>query len=304
MLNKKYITNKKNNGNIPNIKDERTRYVPIGCGVCIECLKQKANQWNIRLNEEYKSNNIAQFVTLTFSEEKIKELSEKYTKLNTGILTDPHQNNELAIFAVRYFLERWREKHKKSIKHWLVTELGHNGTERIHLHGLMWTKEKDEIEKIWQYGWVFIGNYVNESTINYIIKYITKIDTKHKWFRPKILCSPGIGANYTHSHNFKLKKFNQEKTDESYNFKNGKKGSLPTYYRNKIYSEDEREKLWIQRLNKEERWVRGTKIDISKGLDEYCKIRDYHRERNVAMGYGHIDTNEKNIKKIYQILKK
>ena len=111
MLNKKYITNKKNNGNIPNIKDERTRYVPIGCGVCIECLKQKANQWNIRLNEEYKSNNIAQFVTLTFSEEKIKELSEKYTKLNTGILTDPHQNNELAIFAVRYFLERWRKKH-------------------------------------------------------------------------------------------------------------------------------------------------------------------------------------------------
>ena len=151
MVNKKYTRTKKNGGNVPIIKDERTRYVPIGCGICIECLKQKANSWNIRLQEEFKSNNIAQFVTLTFSEEKIKELSEKYTKLNTGILTDPHQNNELAIFAVRYFLERWRKKHKKSIKHWLVTELGHNGTERIHLHGLMWTKEKDEIEKIWQH---------------------------------------------------------------------------------------------------------------------------------------------------------
>ena len=148
MVNKKYTRTKKNGGNVPIIKDERTRYVPIGCGICIECLKQKANSWNIRLQEEFKSNNIAQFVTLTFSEEKIKELSNKYTKLNGGTLTDPHQNNELAIFAVRYFLERWRKKRKKSVKHWLVTELGHNGTERIHLHGIIWTAEKNDIKKI------------------------------------------------------------------------------------------------------------------------------------------------------------
>ena len=117
MVNKKYTRNKKNGGNVPIIKDERTRYVPIGCGICIECLKQKANSWNIRLQEEYKSNNLAQFFTLTFSEEKIKELSTKYSKVNSGTLTDPHQNNELAIFAVRYFLERWRKKYKKSVKH-------------------------------------------------------------------------------------------------------------------------------------------------------------------------------------------
>ena len=57
-------------------------------------------------------------------------------------------------------------------------------------------------------------------------------------------------------------------------------------------------------MNKQERWVRGTKIDISKGLDEYYKIRDYHRERNLAMGYGHIDTNEKKYKKNLSDIKK
>ena len=40
MYNPKYKANKKNGGNIPPVIDQRTIYVPIGCGVCIECRKQ------------------------------------------------------------------------------------------------------------------------------------------------------------------------------------------------------------------------------------------------------------------------
>ena len=40
--NRKYRANGKNGGVIPAIVDHRTRYVPIGCEVCIECRKQKA----------------------------------------------------------------------------------------------------------------------------------------------------------------------------------------------------------------------------------------------------------------------
>ena len=43
---------------------------------------------------------------------------------------------------------------------------------------------------------------------------------------------------------------------------------MPIYYRNKIYSEEEREKLWIQKLNSNTRYILGEKIDISKG-EEY-----------------------------------
>ena len=65
--NRKYTATKKNNGNIPEIQDERVQYVAIGCGNCIECRKQKANNWRIRIIEELKNNNNATFVTMTIS---------------------------------------------------------------------------------------------------------------------------------------------------------------------------------------------------------------------------------------------
>ena len=36
-----YLPNKKNNNNPPEITDERVKWVPVGCGNCMECRKQK-----------------------------------------------------------------------------------------------------------------------------------------------------------------------------------------------------------------------------------------------------------------------
>lgn len=58
-----------------------------------------------------------------------------------------------------------RKRTKKSIRHWLVTELGHEGTERIHLHGLIFTEEPEKIETDWKYGYVHVGDYVNEKQL-------------------------------------------------------------------------------------------------------------------------------------------
>ena len=62
--NKKYTKTKKNGGIIPPISDERTLYVPIGCGKCIECMKQKKRNWQVRLLEEIKTDRTGKFVTL------------------------------------------------------------------------------------------------------------------------------------------------------------------------------------------------------------------------------------------------
>ena len=142
--NPKYRPNKKNNYNPPICEDDRVLYVPVGCGNCIECRNQKKREWQTRMNEEIKHDNTGQFITLTFNNEELQRLTEE-----TGI----QESNAVATLAVRRFLERWRKKYKKSVKHWLVTELGHNGTERIHLHGILFTKEnKETIENIWKYG--------------------------------------------------------------------------------------------------------------------------------------------------------
>ena len=52
--NKKYVANKKNGGNVPIPKDDRVLFVPVGCGNCIECKRQKKREWQVRLQEELK----------------------------------------------------------------------------------------------------------------------------------------------------------------------------------------------------------------------------------------------------------
>jgi len=293
--NRKYKANKKNGGVIPPVSDKRTLMVPVGCGKCIECKKQKARNWQVRLHEELRHDKSGQFVTLTFSDEEYKKLSEEIT----GV-TDYNLDNEIATLATRRFLERWRKKYKTSVKHWLVTELGHNGTENIHIHGLLWTKEKKEtIEQIWKYGWIYIGDYVNEKTINYIVKYVNKTDKDHPNYNSKILTSAGIGNKYLERIDSKKNKYNPIETKETYTTRQGIKLNLPIYYRNKIYTEEEREKLWLEKLDKEERWVCGEKVDISKNEENYNKLRDYYRKLNDRLGYGNNEIDHE--KKRYEI---
>ena len=231
------------------------------------------------MNEEIKHDRTGKFITLTFSNEELDKLIQE-----TGI----QESNAIATIAVRRFLERWRKKYKKSVKHFLITELGHNGTERIHLHGILFTNEKTEIiQDIWKYGIIWIGQYTNEKTINYIMKYITKVDEDHKGFKAVILTSAGIGKQYTENkHKRNKNKYQEDKTDETYRLPNGAKSALPIYYRNKIYTDEEKEKLWLNKLDKQERYVNGTKISVKNGEELYYKVLKTAQETNKRLGYG------------------
>ena len=74
--NPKYKITKKNGGEVPPILDNRVKFVPIGCGNCYECRKQKYKEWKVRLLEDSRTNTNGRFVTLTFSNESIKKLSK------------------------------------------------------------------------------------------------------------------------------------------------------------------------------------------------------------------------------------
>jgi len=62
--------------------------------------------------------------------------------------------------------------------------------------------------------------------------------------------------------------------------------NLPIYYRNAIYTEEEREQLWLQKLDKGIMYVCGEKVDVSENDEELNKLREYHRNRNKRLGYG------------------
>ena len=280
--NRKYTKTKKNKGVIPQMKDKRVQYVPVGCGKCMECMKQKAYQWQVRMQEELKHDKTGKFITLTFSEKYLEELQNEIKGL-----TGYELENEVATLATRRFLERWRKEYKKSVKHWFVTELGQTKTERIHIHGILWSKvENKQIEKIWKYGKIWVGSYVNDRTIGYITKYINKTDKLHKEYKSKVLTSPGIGKGYMNREDAKRNKYEKGNTKEVYHTRTGKKIGLPTYYRNHIYTDDEREKLWLEKLDKEERWVDGKKVSIKENENGYYRLLEEARNKNKKLGYG------------------
>jgi len=327
--NKKYLPNKKNGGVVDYAKimsvtfDKRVLTVPVGCGRCIECRKQRAKEWQIRLLEDVRHNTNGKFITLTFSDESIKKLAKEVTQKETKIvigeksyvdkngkqrkrykykkvteeikLEGYETDNAIATLGVRRFLERWRKEYGKSLRHWFITELGHKGTENVHMHGIVWTDEEaKKLEKHWKYGYIYIGekngkkikNYVTEKTVNYITKYVSKMDFNHQEYKSKIMTSAGIGEGYFLRTDWKTNEYKGEKTKEYYTTRTGHKMNLPIRWRNKIYSDEEREKLWIMKLDKEERWVGGEKVSTKEGYEEYYGVLEHYRRKNERMGYG------------------
>lgn len=301
--NKKYTITKKNGGIIPSVLDERTLKIPVPCENCMECRKKKAREWMIRLQEDIKTNEGAKFITLTFSNESIKQLYEEVMQESPEYwnMKQYELDNLIATRAMRKFNERYRKKYKKALRHWTVTELGHNGTENIHLHGIIWPKcDLDEIEKLWKYGWAWkykiVGgekvNYVNAKTINYITKYVQKRDELYKHYKSIILTSPGIGNNYINTYNAKKNKFKNEKTNQIYKTSTGHNMSLPKYWRTKIYNDEERELLWIMSMDKEKQWVCGEEISTKYGMTNLFETRNYYRKKNRRLGYGSYHKDE------------
>lgn len=283
ILNRKYRPNIKNKGNVPQVKDIRTLYVPVGCGKCMECMKQKARGWQVRLSEELRNNRNALFVTLSFSDKALADLEAKVQ----GNLKGYDLDNKIAKIAVRLFLERWRKTFKTSLRHWFVTELGQTNTERLHIHGIIFSKASfSTIVRHWKYGNVYIGDYVNERTVNYIVKYLSKSDERHKYYTPIVLCSKGIGGNYLNRSDSILNRYDEKKTNELYTTRTGIKLPLPTYYRNKIYDDEQKERLWLNLLDKDIRYVNGIKVDVSKNDQDYYNVLNEQRKENMRLGYG------------------
>lgn len=307
MINKKYTATIKNGGCVPlmpkigtdkdgyDIYDERVANVQIPCGRCSECLKAKARNWQIRLAEEIPLTQYNYFITLTFSPVQLHRLFNK---------TQLPECNALMGIAIRRMLERWRKDHKKSIKHWFITELGHENTERIHAHGILFSNEPLEFKEIekkkdgilaewkyWKYGNVFVGNWVNSQTVNYLMKYVCKIDSDHKNFIGYVFTSPGIGKQWLETMRNIYKYVNHGSLDY-YRMPDGHKVKLPTYYKNHLYNEDDREKIWRDSMDKNEIIISGNKYqaNLLPGKTE-SNIRNKAQEINTTLGYGN-DTKE------------
>lgn len=172
------------------------------------------------------------------------------------------------------------------------------------MHGIIWEDQRyklrgnllDEVEEIWGYGWVGKGkwnfntnkweNYVNARTANYFTKYVNKIDEQHKEYRQIILTSAGIGKSYIESIKAKDNIYKGEKTNQSYNIDTGGVLPLAEYFRRKMYSDEEREKLTSAYLDKNIIYIAGKEYRADIGDDKINLMMKAEQAKNARMGYG------------------
>lgn len=306
VLNKRFLPNRKNRWNPPVCTDERFKYVEVECGHCFECRKKKRREWRIRNYEQLRETPNAVFFTGTVSPQRYETICKKY-----GYKNDGTQDNEIITKIQRLFLERIRKQTGKSVKHWCVTEKGHTNTRRIHIHGLFYAENgqtKWQLTKLlyenWIDGYKYYGRYVNEKTINYVSKYMTKKDEDNPEYIGIVLCSKGLGAGYKERMQYKHK-WNKENTNIIYKTKAGNELPLPRYYKTQLFDDNERQLLWLYAEEKGTKWVKGYEVREANTTNKnyYEELLKAKNEEGINLHNDNIDEIErkKAINRMYKL---
>ena len=104
---------------------------------------------------------------------------------------------------------------------------------------------------------------------------MTKKDEDNPEYTGKVLCSPGLGAGYIKRIG-KRHEWRGEETKEDYYTRQGTLIALPGYYKHKLFTEEQREQLWIYREESGEKYVGSFKIKIKDEESE-----EYYNTRNI-----------------------
>ena len=239
-------------------------YITIPCGNCINCLKRKFFGYRLRLLSELKKYPNSIFVTLTFDNPSLSRFKDNPNK------------------SLSLFLDRVRKEYGH-VRHWFVAEYGKKKG-RLHYHGILFNCQFDNetLERMWKYGNTFVG-YANEITAKYIVKYLTKDDTKGHKVPPRIISSKGIGLDFLNSPELQVCK----KTLTNYLPINGYKVPLPRYYIEKLFTEREREIIsyYLYMESDLDYYVGGTRYTNKRDADE-ARLSLYRNYKSLGLVYS------------------
>jgi hypothetical protein len=218
-------------------KEHGSKIMDLPCGRCYQCRSKRAAGWSFRLVKEAEVSTSAFFVTLTYENPPIT--SKKLMTLQKD--------------DVQKFMKRLR-KHEKDnkIRYYAVGEYG-SKTDRPHYHIILFNAKAENVAKAWKKGHIHLDE-VNPQTVNYTLKYISKEGKIPKWEGddriPEFqLMSKGLGANYITENMRKWHKADI-KNRLYVPLKDGKKVSMPRYYKDKLYTVEERQKIGKYLKNK------------------------------------------------------
>ena len=209
--------------------------IPVDCGKCGACRYNRRADWSFRLAEEAKHSINSFFLTLTYDEQHVP-ISD-YESLTL-------RKRDLQLFHKRIrklSTQLWDRK----FRYYSVGEYG-TTTNRPHYHSIIFNLHngaRAELASKWGHGHVRIDT-VNTARIHYITKYHVNYDKHHSkelGREPEFAVmsrNPGIGAQYID----RCKDWNRNQ-EAYFVMNNGFKQRMPRFFKEKIFSPEEREIL-------------------------------------------------------------
>lgn len=214
--------------------------VPVPCGKCPPCLKRRVDSWVFRLLQEDKVSTSSHFVTLTYDTRSVPISKNGFMTLDKK--------------AFPAFMKRLRKNTGiKGIRYYACGEYG-TKNDRPHYHAIIFNVPTvSAFADAWSYldcgervafGQLDVGQ-VSGDSIGYVCKYMDKRKQIPKHARddrqPEFsLMSKGLGANYLTD---QARRYHKSHLDQLYLTKpGGFRIAMPKYYRDKIFSDDEKKK--------------------------------------------------------------
>jgi len=216
----------------PHLPEQKT---PVPCGRCAHCKKVRTDQWVFRLMEEDKVSTSSYFITLTYNTDHVP-ISEN------GFMTLCRKEGPKFWKRLREHASR-KFPYAKPIKYYLCGEYG-SQRKRPHYHAIVFNVPDPELfYDAWDKGKVDVGNVAGAS-IAYTVGYLAK-ESKIPLFErddrvPEFSqMSKGLGKSYVDN----MRQVNYHKADYTRQFvvdHQNKKIPMPKYYKDIIYSDQER----------------------------------------------------------------
>lgn len=273
--------------------------IAVPCGKCETCLSRRVSQWSFRLRKHGQAQQSALFITLTYNNETLPKSKNNFSTLCKNDLQrffKRLRQDNLKKYGTLCYADQWNKKQQKyyTVKRWKYNKktprltyyaVGEYGSQsgRPHYHAIVFNADIELLERNWTNGHLHTGS-VTGASIGYTLKYMAKPttiphhnrDDREKEFS---IMSKGIGKNYLSE-----KVINWHKKDLTGRMycpmEEGKKVSMPRYYKDKIYSNWQKEKLaaHFREMHREEEMLKNEE-DYEKNY-QYLKFKLKHKKKD------------------------
>lgn len=250
-------------------------HIPVPCGKCPSCLARRSRHWIFRLLQEEKIHKTSCFITLTYSPAALPRSSR-------GLATLQRADLQLFWKNLRY------RSGSTTLKYYACGEYGEQ-FQRPHYHAIVFDAGTEEdIIASWPHGLVHFGK-VSGASIAYTCEYMNK-QRKIPLFAgddriPEFsVMSKKMGMNYLDTNS----KLHKQELRSFVVDNNGYKVPMPRYYRDKLFTDDEK-----RIINSHHQLI--FEEAEQKMIDEAGSLEEYHRLRHERLK-AYLETHYRKLK--------